>query len=294
LIQKTTTAREPLASGIQQQQQQYQKHRDECIKALKKEEVEIKISKNEKIFEPSAKNINRNQCYEKIQKRHSIATASHLRQYEINGSSFDELFNETALKHSHQPIQFSFTLYDVDGYGKITKDDIAGIVSTIYDSIGKTVVVPHYGKKTINVKLTVSPDASKNLQSTANLEQKSNKKHNTGLPRRKHIIISDEENGNESDTDDSTIQNNCANISKESRNLYESFKNLKCCNQTATMENLHSKNKKNLEMHKYFQLHQSLERLHNREEIILNLPQKSSTKKKTVKKQKLRKQKVQN
>lgn len=57
-----------------------------------------------------------------------------------------------------QPLQFSFTLYDLDGHGKITKDDIAGIVSTIYESIGKTVVVPHYGSKTINVRLTVSPD----------------------------------------------------------------------------------------------------------------------------------------
>lgn len=50
-------------------------------------------------------------------------------------------------------------MYDLDGYGKITKDDIAGIVSTIYESIGKSVVVPHYGSKTINVRLTVSPDS---------------------------------------------------------------------------------------------------------------------------------------
>lgn len=57
-------------------------------------------------------------------------------------------------------MQFSFTLYDLDGHGKITKDDIAGIVSTIYESLGKSVVVPHYGSKTINVRLTVSPDAT--------------------------------------------------------------------------------------------------------------------------------------
>lgn len=31
-------------------------------------------------------------------------------------------------------------------------------MSTIYESIGKSVVVPHYGSKTINVRLTVSPD----------------------------------------------------------------------------------------------------------------------------------------
>lgn len=37
--------------------------------------------------------------------------------------------------------------------------DIAGIVYTIYESIGKSVVVPYCGSKTINVRLTVSPDA---------------------------------------------------------------------------------------------------------------------------------------
>lgn len=48
----------------------------------------------------------------------------------------------------------------MDGHhGKITKDDIAGIVYTIYESIGKSVVVPYCGSKTINVRLTVSPDS---------------------------------------------------------------------------------------------------------------------------------------
>lgn len=31
-------------------------------------------------------------------------------------------------------------------------------MSTIYESVGKTVTVPHYGSKTIQVRLTVSPD----------------------------------------------------------------------------------------------------------------------------------------
>uniref|UniRef100_A0A1B6LMG8 Protein naked cuticle homolog n=1 Tax=Graphocephala atropunctata TaxID=36148 RepID=A0A1B6LMG8_9HEMI len=54
--------------------------------------------------------------------------------------------------------EFSFTLYDFDGHGKITKDDIAGLVTTIYDTLGSSIRVPHYGSKTIKVKLTVSPD----------------------------------------------------------------------------------------------------------------------------------------
>uniref|UniRef100_A0A675B3U6 Protein naked cuticle homolog n=1 Tax=Anopheles darlingi TaxID=43151 RepID=A0A675B3U6_ANODA len=70
-----------------------------------------------------------------------------------------------------QPLQFSFTLYDLDGHGKITKDDIAGIVSTIYESIGKSVVVPHYGSKTINVRLTVSPDGKTATKSAATVKK---------------------------------------------------------------------------------------------------------------------------
>lgn len=73
---------------------------------------------------------------------------------------------------SSQPLQFSFTFYDLDGHhGKITKDDIVGIVYTIYESIGKSVVVPHSGSKTINVRLTVSPEgkskAAKSKKATA-------------------------------------------------------------------------------------------------------------------------------
>lgn len=40
----------------------------------------------------------------------------------------------------------------------VNQQDIAGIVSTIYDSIGKSVTVPHYGSKTIQVRLTVVPE----------------------------------------------------------------------------------------------------------------------------------------
>lgn len=39
--------------------------------------------------------------------------------------------------------------------------DIAGLVTTIYDTLGSSIKVPHYGSKTIKVKLTVSPDQRK-------------------------------------------------------------------------------------------------------------------------------------
>ncbi|CAB3240046.1 unnamed protein product [Arctia plantaginis] len=78
---------------------------------------------------------------------------------------FEELTCDVELQHpepsKQQPLQFSFTLYDLDGHGRMTKDDIAGIVSTIYESIGKSVTVPHYGSKTIQVRLTVVPEDGK-------------------------------------------------------------------------------------------------------------------------------------
>lgn len=78
---------------------------------------------------------------------------------------FEELTCDVELQHpepsKQKPLQFSFTLYDLDGHGRMTKDDIAGIVSTIYESIGKSVTVPHYGSKTIQVRLTVVPDNGK-------------------------------------------------------------------------------------------------------------------------------------
>ena len=36
--------------------------------------------------------------------------------------------------------------------------DIAGLVKTIYETLGQSIKVPHYGSKTIKVKLTVSPE----------------------------------------------------------------------------------------------------------------------------------------
>lgn len=62
---------------------------------------------------------------------------------------------------------------------------------TIYESIGKSVVVPHCGSKTINVRLTVSPDAkSKTKKPTAIASRKQRFK-----PRK--LMQSDDEEGSE-------------------------------------------------------------------------------------------------
>ncbi|XP_067643471.1 protein naked cuticle isoform X2 [Eurosta solidaginis] len=82
---------------------------------------------------------------------------------------------------STQPLQFSFTFYDLDGHhGKITKDDIVGIVYTIYESIGKSVVVPHCGSKTINVRLTVSPEGKSKSTTAASVAAVATSAHAVG------------------------------------------------------------------------------------------------------------------
>lgn len=132
---------------------------------------------------------------------------------------------------SSQPLQFSFTFYDLDGHhhGKITKDvsriqsnenqersdrekliefspfkqDIAGLVYTIYESIGKSVVVPHCGSKTINVRLTVSPDAkSKTKKPTAGIASRKQRYK----PRK--LLQSDEEDCSENHLHDKSKRKN--------------------------------------------------------------------------------------
>ncbi|XP_014239607.1 GATA zinc finger domain-containing protein 10-like [Cimex lectularius] len=90
-------------------------------------------------------------------------------------TNLKELSCDMPLKEGTTPVgkdrlqEFSFTLYDFDGHGKVTKDDIAGLVTTIYETLGSSLKVPHYGSKTIKVKLTVTPNidiAEKNKAQT--------------------------------------------------------------------------------------------------------------------------------
>lgn len=258
---------------------------------------------------------------ERLQKRHSIATTRHLEKIEENRMKVDAITCDISAvpdpSKKPQPIQFSFTLYDVDGHGKITKDDIAGIVSTIYDSLGKSVVVPHYGKKTINVKLTVSPDAKqqqKALQSNEHQLRASNKKHQL-TPRRRYrprALLSDDDDEERSESNSDNLAplpnmtqteiihnstkicennlNNQTNTQSNNNNVYESINNLKLCNQTCTLDNLMTaKNNKNIEIYKNCQPSHSPERLHIDENYTSTKPQ---TKKKMLKKTRSRRPRV--
>ncbi|TMW51556.1 hypothetical protein DOY81_003343 [Sarcophaga bullata] len=149
------------------------------------------------------------------QQHHNHNTHHHQQQRSEEHIRLEEFTCDVSVEggKSSQPLQFSFTFYDLDGHhGKITKDDIVGIVYTIYESIGKSVVVPHSGSKTINVRLTVSPEgktkATKNKKAldhhSLNLNQKPSSaaalaSNNIQATRRLHryrprkLIKSDEE-----------------------------------------------------------------------------------------------------
>uniref|UniRef100_T1J496 Exocyst complex component 2 n=1 Tax=Strigamia maritima TaxID=126957 RepID=T1J496_STRMM len=70
--------------------------------------------------------------------------------------------------------EFVFTLYDFDGEGKVTKDDIAGLVRSIYETVGTAIKLPPKGSKTIKVKLTIAPDKRKK-------NHQDNNKNNKGI-----------------------------------------------------------------------------------------------------------------
>lgn len=64
---------------------------------------------------------------------------------------------------------------------------------TIYESIGKSVVVPHCGSKTINVRLTVSPDSKSKSGDSAHSVKKSSRKQR--LKSRRLFKCDDDEEG---------------------------------------------------------------------------------------------------
>lgn len=63
-------------------------------------------------------------------------------------------------------------------------------MTTIYEVLGSSVKVPHYGSKTIRVKLTVSPDQRKHVSATVINNQKENKEEkqepNPTVTQQKH------------------------------------------------------------------------------------------------------------
>lgn len=57
--------------------------------------------------------------------------------------------------------EWNFTLYDFDGRGKITKEDLAQLLQSLYDTVGSSINLPQTGTRTLKLKLSVSPDNAK-------------------------------------------------------------------------------------------------------------------------------------
>ncbi|XP_041375345.1 protein naked cuticle homolog 2-like isoform X2 [Gigantopelta aegis] len=54
--------------------------------------------------------------------------------------------------------EWSFTLYDFDGHGRITKEDLASLLKALYDAVGSSIKLPENGTKTLKLRLTVGQD----------------------------------------------------------------------------------------------------------------------------------------
>nr|XP_006819746.1 PREDICTED: naked cuticle-like protein isoform X1 [Saccoglossus kowalevskii] len=55
--------------------------------------------------------------------------------------------------------EWCFTLYDFDGHGKITREDLASLMHSIYEMVGSTVKLPPSGSKTMKLRLSVVPES---------------------------------------------------------------------------------------------------------------------------------------
>ncbi|BFZ19210.1 hypothetical protein BsWGS_22249 [Bradybaena similaris] len=60
--------------------------------------------------------------------------------------------------------EWAFTLYDFDGHGKITKEDLASLLRALYDAVGSSIKLPPNGAKTLKLRLTVGQENVSHLQ----------------------------------------------------------------------------------------------------------------------------------
>lgn len=71
--------------------------------------------------------------------------------------------------------EWSFTLYDFDGHGKITKEDLSSLLKALYDAVGSSIKIPSNGTKTLKLRLTVGPDGSLSPSHVGSQKVKENK-----------------------------------------------------------------------------------------------------------------------
>ncbi|MEQ2265027.1 Protein naked cuticle 1, partial [Xenotaenia resolanae] len=98
---------------------------------------------------------------EKMQERVSRSPAGAQKQLR-----FEELECAVSVEEDNRQ-EWTFTLYDFDNNGKVTREDITSLLHTIYEVVDASVNHSPGNSKTLRVKLSVAPDSSQRWRSCA-------------------------------------------------------------------------------------------------------------------------------
>ncbi|OPJ78377.1 naked cuticle-like protein 1 [Patagioenas fasciata monilis] len=77
---------------------------------------------------------------------------------------FEELQCDVSVEEDNRQ-EWTFTLYDFDNNGRVTREDITSLLHTIYEVVDASVNHSPSSSKTLRVKLTVAPDGSQKKRS---------------------------------------------------------------------------------------------------------------------------------
>ncbi|XP_061429180.1 protein naked cuticle homolog 2 isoform X3 [Lethenteron reissneri] len=76
----------------------------------------------------------------------------------LSALNFQQELQCDVLVQDNNRQEWTFTLYDFDNSGKVTREDISSLMHTIYEVVGTSVNHSTGNSKTLRVKLTVTPD----------------------------------------------------------------------------------------------------------------------------------------
>ncbi|XP_055891449.1 protein naked cuticle homolog 2-like [Biomphalaria glabrata] len=81
--------------------------------------------------------------------------------------------------------EWSFTLYDFDGHGMITKEDLASLLKALYDAVGSSIKLPPNGAKTLKLRLSVGQDCTAEIQRVSNVKSSERCRNTNKAPKNK-------------------------------------------------------------------------------------------------------------
>ncbi|KAH9499093.1 hypothetical protein Btru_006663 [Bulinus truncatus] len=81
--------------------------------------------------------------------------------------------------------EWSFTLYDFDGHGMITKEDLASLLKALYDAVGSSIKLPPNGAKTLKLRLSVGQDCTAEIQTVSNIKSSERCRNTNKAPKNK-------------------------------------------------------------------------------------------------------------